>query len=85
MSYRSAKKLKLRILKVRSFLDRVCDPPSRWLRLCGHGRRHNWSVIVAEFFFNPCACCLIWRGFTIGLVSGTVFALAALTLFKHGG
>lgn len=80
MSYRSAKRLKLRIIKVRSFLDKVCEPPSRWFGLCGHGKRHNWSVIAAEFVFNPCACCLVWRGFALGLVCASI-----VSVLLHGG
>lgn len=47
---------------------------SKALRLCGNGAYNNWSVRAADYFFVDCACCLFWRGATIGYVSGLLVA-----------
>lgn len=81
MSYRSAKRLRQRIRTLSETADRIAEPASRALRLCGHGRRHNWSTLIADALFVDCACCLIWRGMAIGLgigISVTLIAVAAI-------
>jgi hypothetical protein len=58
--------------------DDFLTPPSKWMGMCGHGKRHNWSVVLADMLFVNCACCLIWRGFFIGLLIGALIVLAIM-------
>lgn len=69
-----------RHLALANRIDAVLTPIADRLPMCGHGKRHNWSVQFADLFFpgNGCGCCWFWRGITVGAVCGFVVAVMAL-------
>lgn len=73
MSYRAAKVYRRRFKSVQSVIDRAFSFGADRLPLCGNGRRHNWSVMIADAFFVNCPCCIFWRGVVVG------FGLCAAT------
>jgi hypothetical protein len=81
MSYARAKRL-LRLRRATAErIDAILTIGSQRLKLCGNGKRHNWSVLVSDVFFVNCACCLFWRGCAAGAAAGaTVTALAATVI-----
>lgn len=55
------------------------------LPMCGHGRRHNWSVQFADLFFpasNGCGCCWFYRGIAVGAAGAGALAAAAALLAR---
>lgn len=66
-------------------IDGVLTSLADRLPMCGHGKRHNWSVQFADLFFpasNGCGCCWFWRGIVTGAVLG--FAVAVLAMLWAG-
>lgn len=49
---------------------------SKLLRLCGNGKKNNWSVRFADYFFVDCGCCLFWRGVMVGIAMFIVYSMA---------
>lgn len=37
----------------------------------------HWSAKVMNYFWAECACCLFWRGATVGLMAGIIVGLLA--------
>lgn len=62
---------------------KVLDGVSKALRLCGHGRPMNLSVRIADTLYTDCACCIAWRGLTVGGAVGVILgSLATLGVMQ---
>lgn len=80
--YRQAKKRLSRLGWIAEKIDRVLTKASMPLRMCGEGKRNNWSVMVSRVFYTECTCCLFWRGVTAGaFIAAAIAALVAATIF----
>lgn len=75
-----ARAYRVRHLALASRIDAVLTAVADRLPMCGHGKRHNWSVQFADLFFpgDGCGCCWFWRGITVGAAVGFVVALLAM-------
>jgi hypothetical protein len=66
--YRRALKLYNRRARIAVFLDRGLERVAKRLPLCGQGKRHNWSVLIAQMFMTDCWCCYFYRGVALGFI-----------------
>jgi hypothetical protein len=70
--YQKVKRYKRAHVWLSKKIDAFFTWGSNPLPMCGNGKRHNWSVMLADLFFVGCACCIFYRGVIFGA------ALAAL-------
>lgn len=75
MSYRSAKKALQRRRRISHWLDTWGEHGAKAFRLCGHGKYHGWSVLLANTLIpaTGCACCAVMRGMFLGGVVASMF------------
>lgn len=59
-----------------SRIDAIFTRGASVLRMCGDGKPHNWSILVADLFFVNCPCCLFWRGVFMGALITSAIAIA---------